>query len=230
MTVIVRQNRIMRLAERIHNLCRPGKVYALETNVGLKCLFGRFSSDRLNEYVFDEMPFSSTSLELSDLLLSTDFLRDRYTLCGVDLLQSPHFRLMQEMATGTLTHESEYVLRCQSGTLDSRLPFDPDLSQLRKYYNLRLEELKERKRFYIYVRQVTLNGRIVCLIADGKHRAALAAYLERTKCLYLRYVSSEVNNEPFFRQVFDRVLTLDPQEYSINQMMIRAIQHEPTVA
>ncbi|MDH7482327.1 MAG: hypothetical protein QHH26_10200 [Armatimonadota bacterium] len=226
MIINLRRNRVIKIAERFYNLCRPGRICVFETEAGLKCLFGRFSSNRLDEYVEDEMPLKSAFVDSSDLLLSADFLRDRYTLCGVSLLQSPHFSLMQQMASGTLTQDSDYVLRCKSGTLDSRLPFDPDLEQLRHCFQLRLGELNENKPFYIYVRRIIFKEKPVYLIADGKHKAALATYFNRTDCLYLRFVSSKVNQEPFFRQIYDRILSLDPQEYSINQNFIRAIRDE----
>jgi hypothetical protein len=226
MNIFAKQNRLVRVVERLYGLCRPGRVFSFETEVGVKCRLGRFNSERFRDYVEYESPFLSISCDFADLLMPADFLRDRFTLCGMSLPESPYVRLMEEIASGALAADSEYVSRCRAGTLDSRQPFSPSLEGLQDCYRLRVRELSENRPFYVYVRRVLWRGETAYVIADGKHRAALAASLNRPECLRLRFVSGDALREPFFQQTYAHVLSLDPLEYSINQQMIKAIQDE----
>lgn len=196
-----------------------------EMESGVKCQVGRFNSDRFVEFVEREVHFDASVHDLRDLVLATDLLRDRYTLCGQSILETPYYTLMAELANGCVSSDSDYVIRCRLGRLDSRPPLEPDLGRLQDCYEKRMSELADGRRFYIYVRCVKWRGRPVFAIADGKHRAALAAYLGCPERLVLRVVSRDVLEEPFFKNVYEYVLRLDPREYSINQEMIKAIRY-----
>jgi len=202
------------------------RLVVFETGVGVKYRFGRFDSSRFSEYVIQEVPFTSTGLHFSELVIPLDLLRNRYTSCGRALLQSAHFRLMEEIENGTLTPDSEYISRCKLGTLDARLPFSPELEYLTRRYQLQKEELLQGKTVTIFVIQASLRDKPTYIIADGKHRAALVAYLDRPELLRIRLLSNAFAQDPFFQQVYSYTLGLDPREYSINQEMIKVILNE----
>lgn len=205
---------------------QASKLVVFETEIGVKYRFGCFDSDRFSEYVIRELPFTSAGLCLSDLVMPLDLLRNRYTLCGTALPQSAHFRLMEEIENGTLTSDSEYVSRCKMGTLDARLPSNLEPEFLIRQYQLRKEKLVRNGVTTISVIKVSLKGKPTYIIADGKHRAALVAYLGRLDSLRIRLLSNKFAQEPFFQQVFSYALSLGSGEYSINQEMIRAILNE----
>jgi hypothetical protein len=175
--------------------------------------------------VIQEIPFTATNLDFSSLVMPPDLLRNRYTLCGNMVLQSPHYRLIEELAHGTLTFDSEYITRATLGTLDARVPGKPALEYLASKHQLRREELFSDKRIEIFVTEVVIKEKRVYVIADGKHRAALVAYYNRPESLHLRVISNEFCQDPFFRSVYGFMLSKDPQGYSINQEMIKALQN-----
>lgn len=222
MNILAVRNNAARVAEEIIRRYNPNFVYSFQTGVGVKCRLGRFDSRRLDDFVEAECPFESTKLKFSDLLMPADLLRNRYTICGVSLMQSPHYRLMEDISSGNLTSESEYVRRCRLGAVDSRPAYNPILTSLVEKYERRLREFRSNQVFEVYVRSVIWRGDWVLVIADGKHRAALAAFLHRADLVRLRYLSKSFLEEPFFRQVHSHVMRLSPSEYSINQEMIRS--------
>lgn len=197
-----------------------------ETEVGVKYRFGRFNSARYVDYVIQEIPFSSSGLRFSDLVFPPDLLRDRYTLCGIGVPQSPHFGLMEDIEKGTPGDECAYMSRRKNGTLDARLPAEGGFGYITQRYWLRKRELLLNGAGQISVIRVSVRDEPKYVIEDGKHRAAMAAYLGRPDCLHLRLLSNAFTQDPFFQQVFSYTLGLDSGEYSINQEVIRAILDE----
>lgn len=193
-----------------------------ETEVGVKYQLGRFDSIRFRDHVVEEISFGATDLASSDLLLGPDYLRNCHTLCGRTILRSPHYALIAEIEEGRLTATSEYMQRCRTGTIDARAGHHPTLKFLMQKHRLRKDELFADQRMEIYVSVVTFRGKPVYVIADGKHRAALAAYYNRMESVHLRVISNEVFQVPFFRRMDIFTLTCSSQEYSVNQEMIEA--------
>ena len=205
---------------------RRSKIFVFETESGVKYELGGFDSDHFGDYAIGEVTFASTGYPWSALVMTPDLLRDRYTLCGRGLPQSPHFRLMEEIESGTLGPDSEYVSRCRTGTLDGRLPFEPNLDHLIQTCRYRKEELSDNTVFTISAIRVAPRGKPKYVIVNGKHRAALVAYLDRPESLHIQLLSNGFAQHPFFQRVYSRTLRLDPRDYSVNQQMIRAIQNE----
>lgn len=224
---------------RFRSRCLPGSVKSFardfgrslkprlfQTDVGVKYRSGGFDSKRFSEYVIHDIPFVSAGISFSDLLMPPDLLRDRYTICGQSVLRSPHYHLIEEIVSKTLTPNSEYVARCRMGTLDARLPADLSLEFLMQKYQAQRAELDGGEMAMVFVVEATLKGKTSYIIVDGKHRAALVAVDQRPESLLLRVVSNEFARDPFFRKVYSYTLRMDPAEYSINQEMIKVLQNE----
>lgn len=224
MVAFLTYGKVSKVIERFYEIYRPGTVRIFETDTGVKCQIGRFKSDRFIEYVENEIKFEQGVNDLRDLVLATDLLRNRHTLCGMSLVDTPYYQLMEELGNNCLREDSEYIVRCRAGALDSRPPLKVKVAALQECYKKRVQQLAGGWIPFIYVRSVVWKGKRVYAIEDGKHRAALAAYLGCPDRLVLRILSRNILNEPFFSSVYGHVLGLDPSEYSINQEMIRAIQ------
>ena len=204
----------------------PFGLNIFETSVGVKYKYGRFDSSQFRNCVIRTTRFLSLNITFDDLIMPPDLLRNRYTLCGASILHSPHYKLIKDISVGVLTRDSEYLFRCRSGTLDARLPTNPEPGVLMQECQLRRQDLLERQVMKVYVLEVPLGGKPKYMIVDGKHSAALIAYDNRPECLQLEFVSNEFVQEPFFLQVYSYTLGLDSREYSINQEMIKSIQNE----
>lgn len=200
-----------------------------ESEVGIKYRYGRFNSHQFSEYVLQDLPFSQANITFADLVMPPDLLRNQHTHCSKPILQSPHYQLIKELAQETLTPNSVYITLAASGTLDARLPQSAKLSYLYNTFQTRQTELWQGKTLVIYVTPIILHEKLVYVIADGKHRAALCAYYKRPESLFLRVISNEFVKDPFFNEVYSYTLKMTPTEYSINQemiKMIKAYQHE----
>ena len=202
------------------------KFAVFETEVGVKYKHGTYNSVKFNDYITTILPIIDTCPSFDCLILNPDLLRNKFTLCGIPITMSPHFRLMEEIETGDLTPESEYISRCRKGTIDARAPFNPDTNNLIKKHQYQKDKLKKNGSFTISVIKVRFNDKNQFVIADGKHRAALILYLNRPEDLYLNILSNEFVKDHFFTEIFSYILKLDQEEYYINQSMIRAILHE----
>ena len=200
-----------------------------ETEVGVKYKNGAFNSAHFDRYVIRKISLTSLSVSFSSLLLPPDLLRNQNTLCGVRLPHSPHFHLMAAIESSKSIRESEYLQRCQRGTIDARLPAKRNLNSLVRRYHIQRAELCETGTSTISVIQVSWHGEPVYVIADGKHRAALAACLNRPESICLQLLSADFAQDAFFQTVYSFVLNLDAHDYSINQQMIRTIlgEHQP---
>ncbi|MCG2659189.1 MAG: hypothetical protein L6437_02955 [Kiritimatiellae bacterium] len=214
---------VRRLALDLSQSLKP-RIFQTET--GVKYRFSGFDSDRFSEYVIHEIPFVSAGISFSDLLAPPDLLRDRYTTCGQSVLRSPYYQLINEIFSGTLKPNSEYLTRCRKGTLDARLPSDPSLEFLMQKFQMQQAALLSGKVITIFVVKATLRGNSAYVIADGKHRAALVAAYNRPESLLMRVISTDFVRDSFFSKVYSYTLRMDPAEYSINQGMIKVLQNE----
>ena len=111
-------------------------------------------------------------LDPRTLLLPYDCLKDKYTQLGTDILHSPHYALMQGCAAGDLTG-NPYVERAEKGTLDERDSYLFADAAYIKSFRDNLESFEEESTKTIFYYEI--GGKRY--IADGKHRAALAAFL-----------------------------------------------------
>ena len=208
----------------LRNKLRKFVVY--ETTKGVKYQFGRFNSDRFNEYFQEEYSFLSTGLTFSNLLFPPDLLRNSYTQCGISLTSSAHFRLMEEIENRSINSTSEYIMRCSLGTLDARLPFNPGVNKLIQRYQDQKELILGNSIVRISAILINSVKNPSYIILDGKHRAAQLAFFDKPELLRIQLISKEFANSSFFRKVYSYVLALDPSEYSINQKIIKEILDE----
>ncbi len=111
-------------------------------------------------------------LEPSELYLGLDYLKDKYTLLGREIRQSPHYLFMKAIQNKMDLSQTDYIRRYESGTLDWRIGVPKHRSF--KYYYTKYQE-----------REKELNNRVSPVLVykidnnyyvfDGKHRAALCA-------------------------------------------------------
>ena len=200
-----------------------GKLAVYETSVGLKYRGAHFDSRLFAEHVVDALPLSDCPGGLSRLLMPPDLLRNQFTMCGTPVTESPHFGLMQAIESGTLTESVDYVRRMRKGMLDARPPAETPLERLAGSYQQRKDGLAASHVFEIFVIRMTWRGEPSYVIADGKHRAAVAAALNRPESLFLHVISRDFAERPFFQFVYGRVLDTKSPDYTINQDMIKEI-------
>lgn len=218
------RRRLKILSKRL--LMKKPQLEVFETEVGVKYRNGSFNSKQFSELVESEGFLSDYKIQFSDLILTPDLLLNRHTFGVSEIAKSPHFRLMQEIVSDTLSETSEYVELSRSGRLDPRSPCAVEIDRLIKTYAERKEELKQVGFFAIHVLKVVIDGEVKYIILDGKHRAAMLAHLNQPQSLYLRITSGTYAQHPFFHKVYSYMLSRDPGEYSINQKIIRAILNE----
>lgn len=142
----------------------------IQTNFGIKFLNG--SSFRT------QCPINikgHLELESKDIYLGMDYLKDDYTLVNVNIKDTPHYEFMSLLDNNEDISHSNYIKRFYNGTLDARIPhkkYNNYSSFYRKHRFVKSEIIKGtyspvvvykiKEKYYIY---------------DGKHRAALCAYL-----------------------------------------------------
>lgn len=211
-----------------HLFKQSSKLQVFETSVGVKYKNGWYDSNRFDDYTVDEIPFLSSGCSFDNLLLPPDLLRNEHTSCGKSILQSPHYSLMSAIESHSSLHDCDYIKRASAGTLDGRLPSNPSLKLLVDYYQTRKTELTLSNTFVVMVLSLanTNYGGSNYMLVDGKHRAVLAAYLDKPHLLCLRLVSAKFAEDPFFQSIYSYVLQMDTKLYSVNQKMIRAILNE----
>lgn len=142
----------------------------IQTRAGIKFLNG--SSFR------SQYPLKSEGvLELrpDELFMGMDYLKDDFSLVNVNIKNTPHYSLMELIENDDDLSQSDYFRRFYDGTLDARIPhkqYNDYSFFLQKHISVKKDVIggtyepiivyKINDRFYIY---------------DGKHRAALCAYL-----------------------------------------------------
>lgn len=121
-------------------------------------------------------------LSSDSLYLGPDFLKDNFTLLNCRLLDSPHYSFIEAVNNRANPLSTDYYDRYIRGTLDWRH------CQLRSKSTRRFfeknkkskKEIEERK----YKPVVVYYWKNRCYIFDGKHRAALCAFInEPIRCV-----------------------------------------------
>ena len=195
-----------------------------ETDVGIKYVNGTFNSDQFDTYpTCKKVCLSDLSDPGSSLVCPPDLLKNSYTWSGVSILESPHFELMEEMKTGRLSPSNKYLLCSLQGTLDARPPFRLKVRQVKKKYYSRKKEFESGKRFEVKVLGIMQSGSPKIVIADGKHRLAFALSTGMTNNIILNFLPNTFAYDPFFKQIFNKVLEMPFKHYSKNQQLIREI-------
>ena len=118
-----------------------------------------------------------TELDPATLHLAYDCLKDPYTLLGTEIAQSPHYSLMQCCSEGDPCKSSYFEL-AKKGALDGRDCWLESGEKSMEHFRESRRQLESGnyKPIWFYV----LDGKRY--VSDGKHRAALAAYLGIPVC------------------------------------------------
>lgn len=116
-------------------------------------------------------------LKPEHLFLGPDFLKDEYTLLGVNIKNSPHYSFMEALYSGKDIFSTNYVRRWENGTLDWRRPMLANKAKTlwNRSFQKRMEEIQAGVLHSVIVYQVGARY----YLYDGKHRAALYALLDK---------------------------------------------------
>lgn len=156
-----------------HQLCQQFDISLLyNSRVGIKCTHQLVRSERFTRLVRGEV----FQLPADELRLGFDALKDHHTLLGAALKDSPHCELVEALQSGKDIGATRYALRMAEGTLDFR--------PARKSGAGAAPKLRERCAQAIAAARAG-NARPVMTadvagrhhIIDGKHRAAVCAWL-----------------------------------------------------
>lgn len=165
-------------------------------SVGLK---NTNASDLLVSYIMHRGDM--LKIEPSQLFLGPDFLKDKYTLLGRCITDSPHIGFVSALMNNEPIEDTEYIQRFLNGTLDWRSPtimpkdkmcfynkFEHSLSEIQSGEYTPVTVYLQGGKYYIY---------------DGKHRAALCALLGKgVRC---KVVGNEVANANVWNYMFQMI-------------------------
>lgn len=146
------------------------------TKVGLKNINMGKAAQLYNPYIIEKVEVNA-----DNLFLGPDFLKDKYSLLGVNIQNSPHYSFMKALHDGENIEETDYVRRWLSGTLDWRrkMPLGRQVERWKSMYEQRIYEIENDRVADVLVYNVS--GRY--FIYDGKHKAALSALMgKKIKC------------------------------------------------
>jgi hypothetical protein len=203
----------------------PGEPWLVHTRAGIKYVGRGFHSSQFDKYVMRTLDGLPSEFAWDDLVLPPDLLRDEYTHAGEPITRSPHFRLMQELRDNVPGKASEYARLCRTGTLDARRGFAVDIDDLASKFRERAREVARNGEVDVRVfPPCRLADRDVYMIADGKHRAALAAVFGDTRPLRLSIISDDVLAHPFFRKIYDAVMAAPKKRFAVNQRMVEILR------
>lgn len=155
----------------INRVCKRLDVSVLyESKAGIKCL-NNISVNNMHRCLSSKGP---QSLPAESLYMCMDRLKDPYTLLYANILDSPHFELMQILRDGGDVMRSAYIQRLIRGTLDPRSPIRVDhryIQSLRNTFEKKINAIRDGT--YKPVEVIVVSGQY--FIGDGRHTAALCA-------------------------------------------------------
>lgn len=141
-----------------------------------------------------------TTLSLDKLRLGIDWLRNDYTLIGTEIMDSPHFGLMQAISDNKDTRALEYIYRKEKGTLDFRegsLVTEKFLEDSEFCFKKRKQEILSQT--YDPIKVVNFDEKFY--IVDGKHRAALACLLKMNE---IKIIDATLAwNDSYYHWIYD---------------------------
>ncbi len=157
------------------------KISSLFYRFGLTKLFYSRKGLKFINPIYGCPKTKSTSpffIDPNELFLDPDYLLDEYTLLDTPIIESPHYGLMKAIAENQDISKTDYAKRFVSGTLDGRIAGCLNkkfLTYMCNSYEKRVDEIKSGT--YPPVITYVKDGKRY--IFDGKHRAALCAYMEK---------------------------------------------------
>lgn len=162
-----------RIIEKLFNIFNITKIY--ENKVGIKMINSQLKNQK--QYIINEI-----KLDKEDLYLGFDALKDSYTLCGVAIKDSPHYNFINTIKNGENIKSTDYYIRYSKGVLDGRKKkniHNKDIKKFYEFYNIRKKEIENE--IYKPIQVYKINDKYY--IADGKHRAAFCAVMnKKIKC------------------------------------------------
>ena len=133
----------------------------------------------MNQFIVSDknIHFDHVVLSSNQLFLGPDHLKDNYTNLHTPIKDSPHYYLMKDIAEHNDLSRSIYINKFYNGVLDWR-----HIQPIVANYDFYL--MKFRKSFCevqnnTYSPVIVYRVNDVYYIADGKHRAALCAYMNK---------------------------------------------------
>lgn len=166
---ILRQGRIVR--RKILKILKLNYFYY--NDYGFKMIMGKIN---INHNISCS---SETYILPDDLLLGVDGLFDNYSHMGKRITESPHYRLMKACDRNDFIN-CEYLMLENKGALDSRESINRSIEKHLNVYNEVKSQIEEEK--YTPVSYYIVDEKKY--IHDGKHRAAMCAYLgKKVKCV-----------------------------------------------
>lgn len=163
-----------RIIEKLFVIFNVTKIY--ESKVGIKII-----NSFLKNYNFNKL--NSIILDKNMIYLGFDALIDKYSLCDISLVDSPHYYFMKALYDNENIKNTDYYYRYYHGILDGRRKRkinEDDIKHFNNMFNLRLEEIESGNYKPVQVYKIKKKY----YIADGKHRAALCALCnKKIKCV-----------------------------------------------
>lgn len=159
-----------------------------------------------------DMAMDGDVVELSPdaLFLGPDFLKDDFTLLNCRLLDSPHYSFIEAVNNKADLSKTDYYRRYIKGTLDWR--HCQLKSRDMKGYFVKNERTKEEVEAGDYKPVVVYYWNNRGYLFDGKHRAALCAYMDRPiRCII---VPASVALDGVWARLFQ--IIKNDEEYSLH--------------
>ena len=193
------------------NWCYPLKAFdkflrrirwliGIETPFGIKFLGRGLSSDMFNDFVVETRNFADLSCSLDDFVINPDLLVDSFSLTGSSILKSPHLDLMETIDKGKDVFNTDYAFRFSRGLLDLRRGGPLDSKALKEIFYERHREMVSRVPSPVKVIPAALSGKMLFAVVDGKHRLAMAVYLNITDNLTIHLLDPRSYKMfPFYR-------------------------------
>jgi len=157
-----------KIANRILGFTNMVVIY--QTAVGLKCFNHPIVSQNLDNFRVKDLGCVSTD----KLYICLDRLKDKFTLTGLRITDSPYYSLMGTLNDKKSINDTEYIHRLRDGLLDYRQPVVIN-SKITGYIREKFIETEEKikTRSFPSIKVINISGNYY--IADGKHRSALCA-------------------------------------------------------
>ncbi len=186
----------------------------IKTKIGIKPVNQMVKSNWFNEIVIK----SVTDLEFNQLVATPDFLKDKYTLVGKNIIEWPHYELIKYLDENLPLDNCDYIKRCQNGTLDFRKKMKISKDSLKKKYLNKLNTMENNEVFSIKVYLLYDNTYIV---ADGKHSIAMAFYFNYSN---IRFdLVQNLFFDTYFRWIFENIKN-DSEYTKHNILFLRAYE------
>lgn len=198
--------------------------FYIHTDSGLKFIGKGMTSHQLPAFILQTDVYSEKYGKLENWLINPDFLTDTYSLTGLPISQSPHYKLIAALATHQDLNKTEYAFRMQRGLLDLRKGERLQIDFIRNRFKAQLLQFQEGQSFCVKGFSIIQNGERRLIIADGKHTVAMATYFGFEANLEVALLHPALYQSPFFAGLIGQ-LHKHTNLYSKNIQILKVI-HE----